>query len=309
VKVFELLNEPNDWSGGSSALVPAKYFAKFLQVVYESKYYGKWNDVKLVSGPLFTHDGDNGYQYIYDTYTSGMNDWAWDWFHANAGTYPLDALGLHLYVAQGTSDKNIVTSKINANVRAFWQGVQDGENYRGLEPSVNKSIWISEIGWERSAVGDDGQAWALNTAVTLLSNYWMVKTVLWFNLQDFGSSTWGLIDNAGNKHASWNAFVQVAAKYRLEASMETYCVAANPGLYLRSSPCMRENNILTIPNGDFVNVIQSVSECGHKWSEVAYSVGPNTYSGYVMSNYLQPCASKLQYNLNTTQVLTGPIFG
>jgi len=140
VKVWEFFNEPNDWAGGSSSQVTPYYFATFLQNAYEIKYYGgaSWKNLTFVSGPLFSHDGDTGRQYIYDTYVAGTTQLAWDWYHQHAGSYPIDALGYHIYVAQGTTDAGTVKGKVKANLDAFWSGVTSGENYRGLEPNVKK---------------------------------------------------------------------------------------------------------------------------------------------------------------------------
>lgn len=86
IHVFELFNEPNDWAGGNSAQMTPYWFAKLLQSAYELKYYNHWSAL-LISGPLFSFDGTDASDYLYDTYVAGMTQLAWDWFHANAGGF------------------------------------------------------------------------------------------------------------------------------------------------------------------------------------------------------------------------------
>jgi hypothetical protein len=147
IQVFELFNEPNDWVGGDSAQLPPHYFAELLQSVYELKFNFGWS-ATLVSGPLFSHDFDDGSSYLYSTYVEGMETLAWDWFHENTGQYPLDGIGYHIYTTQGSSSSQEVQAGMKKNLDAIWNnGVLAGERYRFPGQQVNKQLWISEWGY------------------------------------------------------------------------------------------------------------------------------------------------------------------
>ena len=77
-KVFELFNEPNDWNGGETAQVPSNYFACYLASIYKQKINYKWNDIELISGPLFSFDQNTASSYLYQTYINGINHWGWE---------------------------------------------------------------------------------------------------------------------------------------------------------------------------------------------------------------------------------------
>ncbi len=212
VEVFEIFNEPNDWAGGTSSQVTPYWFARFLEVVYEEKFYRGW-DVSLISGPLFSHDQDTGRSYLEETYRNGMDHWAWDWFHQNAGTYPLDGIGYHIYVQQGTTDAARIRDGIEFNLSELWAGVLAGENYRGLEPAPSKRIWITEIGWPEAAVGESGRAANVATAFDVLDDDPHVRMAIWFTLRDFDGNAWGLIRSDFTPKQSWYAFLDVTAAH------------------------------------------------------------------------------------------------
>jgi hypothetical protein len=146
ISVFELFNEPNDWAGGSSAQMPYQTFAELLQSVYELKYNFGWS-AQLVSGPLFSFDGDDASSFLYNTYVYGMENLAWDWFHENVGQYPLDGIGYHVYTTQGSTNAQEIQDGLRRNLDAIWKnGVLAGEQYR-FGADVNKQIWVSEWGY------------------------------------------------------------------------------------------------------------------------------------------------------------------
>lgn len=193
VTTYESFNEPNNWSNGT-AIVHPKWFAKILQEVYmETKYYNghdsdpTWQ-VKLVSGPIFTHASDNGASYIGSTYSYGISDFGWTWILANKGTYPLDGYGMHIYTTQSDSDPAVVVPGMNANINAFWNSIV---NYEG---SNSKKIWVSEFGWESNAVGYQGQADNLTTGFNLLKNDSRIALAIFFSLTDWPGASWGLYE-------------------------------------------------------------------------------------------------------------------
>jgi len=193
VTVFELFNEPNDWAGGSSAQMTPNVFAQVLQACYQGKHYGGWT-AKLISGPLFSFDGTDASDYLYNTYVQGCTTLAWDWFYQHAGTYPLDGIGYHIYTTQGSTDPNTVEQGIIKNLNGIWNnGVVPGESYRFSNPNPNKQLWISEYGWGSANVGEQGQATNLNSALTVFSSASHVALTMWFTLSDFGNQLWGLL--------------------------------------------------------------------------------------------------------------------
>src|SRR5688572_7696913 len=62
IRVYEIINEPNDWAGGTTARFTPRAYAKILQDTYFAVKHdaGHIDDrcwqVKLVSGPLFSFD-------------------------------------------------------------------------------------------------------------------------------------------------------------------------------------------------------------------------------------------------------------
>jgi hypothetical protein len=212
VHVFELFNEPNDWAGGSSSQMTPYWFAKLLQTIYEQKYYNHWPAL-LVSGPLFSFDGTDASDYLYNTYVAGMTQLAWDWFHQNAGTYPLDGIGYHIYTTQGSTDPGTVSAGVNKNLAGIWKnGVVAGESYRVPNPYPKKQLWISEYGWGSKNVGEAGQAADLNTALGVLTQNPNVAMTMWFTLQDWGDQGWGLLRADGTQKAAWGTFVNWARR-------------------------------------------------------------------------------------------------
>jgi hypothetical protein len=214
VRIYESFNEPNDWAGGSSAQLQPYWFAAALQNVYLNvKYFNghegdsSW-DVTLVSGPLFSHDQDNGASYLASVYEAGRSQLAWDWCHSTYGTYPLDGVGYHLYVAQGTTDAALVTNAMNGNLGAIYNQLT------ALEGSSTKKLWISELGWSSDAVGEQGQAENVTTGMNLLLKDSRIELATWFTTQDWPGGSWGLYRanglSTGDQKAAYSAYYAVA---------------------------------------------------------------------------------------------------
>ncbi|MDO8573930.1 MAG: glycosyl hydrolase, partial [Candidatus Daviesbacteria bacterium] len=184
VKAYELFNEPNDWAGGTNAQVPPDLFAKYLGRIYRKiKIDQKKLDIILNSGPVFSHDQDTGASYLEQTYSAGKNlsdpEANWAKIKAETGSYPLDGIGYHIYVAQGMNDQRQVEPKIKENLNAFKSVITM------LDPG--KKIWISEFGWGTGTgrVTEEVQALNLEKAYTLLKGEPTVRMAMWFTLMDF----------------------------------------------------------------------------------------------------------------------------
>lgn len=210
VKAYELFNEPNDWAGGTNAQVPPDLFAKYLGRIYRKiKIDQKKLDIILNSGPVFSHDQDTGASYLEQTYSAGKNlsdpEANWTKIKAEAGSYPLDGIGYHIYVAQGMNDQGQVEPKIRENLNAFKSIIAT------LDPG--KKIWISEFGWGTGIgrVTEEVQALNLEKAFALFKSEPTVRMAMWFTLMDFDPVEWGLLRGDGVKKKAWEKFIQVAA--------------------------------------------------------------------------------------------------
>ena len=201
IRVFEIINEPNDWAGGTSARFTPHQFAKILQDTYLAvKHDGGhagdrcW-DVTLVSGPLFSFDGTTAAQYLADTYTAGRTQLAWDYTRMVTGSFPLDGVGYHLYVAQGPDSSTAdVRTQTLANVNAI------GSVITARDPG--KQIWVSEYGWEAEVVGEAGQAERLAAGFGAMADSGHVALALYFNYQDFPGASYGIVDGAAQPRTS-----------------------------------------------------------------------------------------------------------
>ena len=111
VRVFETFNEPNNWRDSVSKrpAVSPLYYAKELQVIYlNTKYYNNRDQdpcaqVRIVSGALFSSEDTDAADYWNQVVDAGRNTLAWDWMHANVGSWPYDGVGYHIYVGQSST--------------------------------------------------------------------------------------------------------------------------------------------------------------------------------------------------------------
>ena len=217
VRVYEVINEPNDWAGGSSARFTPRQFAQILQDTYlEVKHHGGHDgdrcwQVDLVSGPLFSFDGTTGAEYLAETYAAGRSELAWDWTHEATGSYPLDGIGYHLYVAQGPESSHAeVRDAMHANLGAVWDVVAANEG--GDSP---KQLWVSEYGFRADALGDGEQAERLDVGFAAMRDFRdKVALGVYFTLNDFPDNAWGVFDAGGTRRPAADRLAQVAAANR-----------------------------------------------------------------------------------------------
>lgn len=193
IRVFESYNEPNNWDNGFTSVVHPQWFALMLQDIYLNvKYFnGHWGDpdwqVTLVSGAILTLDVTTGASYINDVYWYGENIFAWNWTFAQTGSYPLDGVGMHIYVEQGSSNPATVSSAMNYNINDFWNNITF---YEGS--GTPKQIWVSEFGWESLSYGELFQADNLTTSFSVLRGDPRIAMALWFTLSDWPGGDWGI---------------------------------------------------------------------------------------------------------------------
>jgi hypothetical protein len=214
VRVYEVVNEPNDFAGGSSSRFTPRQFAKILQDTYLAVKHDAAHDadacwqVKLVSGPLFSFDDTPSATYLDQVYAAGKSQLAWDYTHQTTGSYPLDGIGYHMYVAQGLdSSTDDVRTQMLANLNAVDAVVQSYE-------STSKRFWVSEYGWEASVVGADVQAARLTAGFNAMTEFGKVENAFYFNFQDFPGATYGVYDDQLTARPASTALSNIASTPR-----------------------------------------------------------------------------------------------
>ena len=192
VRVWETINEPNDYAGGSSARFPAAAFASAHGRVYDEvkvRHQGDacW-DVKLVTGPLFSFDGTSAADFFDATIAAGRAGGPWKAVRDVLGRDPIDDVGYHIYVAQGPdSPPSEVAASAGANLGAM-NAVLAKYGIAG------KKFWISEIGFRLPLFDEAGQAARLDTTFAALGAPARddIASIQWFTIADFGGEGWGL---------------------------------------------------------------------------------------------------------------------
>lgn len=215
IRIYESFNEPNDWAGGSTAQVQPHWFARMLEEIYLGVKYedghssdSSWQ-VDLISGPFFSHDLDNAASYFQGVIDAGKDDLHWNEVKTKTGSYPLDGLGYHIYVKQGSSDPSDIRNKMKSNLDAIW-GV-----FKGLEGEATpKKIYVSEVGWTTDYVTETVQADNLDTTFNYLRDDSRIRLAVWFCLKDFPSGHYGIFRESGlglsDRKPSWYRFYNQA---------------------------------------------------------------------------------------------------
>jgi hypothetical protein len=215
IKYWEVWNEPNCYSSspspgvyvGCSYIYPSNFAALLGHVYTQLKYYNVF-DVQVISGGLFGHNiaGNNqdsaGATYLSNTYWMGINVGSWSWIRANAGSYPLDHIGHHLYVDQGGGVSTTTLNQYLSWIRNAYTA------YEGA--GTPKKIFETEIGWTTDSVSESVQASNVTTAYNVLRGTPYVASAFWFYLQDAPGLNYGLYRSSGlgsaNRKPAWTNF-------------------------------------------------------------------------------------------------------
>jgi hypothetical protein len=231
IRVYEIINEPNDWAGGTTARFTPRAYAKILQDTYLAVKHdaGHIDDrcwqVQLVSGPLFSFDGNSSASYLQQAYTIGKNELAWDYTRSATGSYPLDGIGYHMYVAQGLDSSNAdVRAQMHANLGAVWNVATAFEG-----ADTHKRIWVSEYGWEAGVVGQAVQAERMQAGFAAMNELGTVALALYFNFQDFPGASYGLFDDAKQPRAAASMLSALADAPRRARVVSVEAPALEPG--------------------------------------------------------------------------------
>jgi hypothetical protein len=216
VRVWETINEPNDYAGGTSARFPASVFANVHGRIYDEvkvKHAGDacW-DVKLVTGPLFSFDGVSASDYYDAVIVAGRAGGKWKAVRDAIGRDPIDDVGYHIYVAQGTDSP---PSEVGASAGANLGAMKGVLAKHGI---TDKKFWISEIGFRLPLFDQAGQAGRLDTTFAALGAPARndVASIQWFTIADFGGEGWGLYGAsfaANDRRLSYDRFVAQAKAF------------------------------------------------------------------------------------------------
>lgn len=194
VQIFESFNEPNDWAGGTSSQVEPRWFARYLESIYRAIKIDNnrlndpvWQNITLVSGPLFTHFHDTGANYFTQTWQAGKNQLEWDTIRSITGSYPFDGVGIHIYVAEGNEPDNELTSLTKRNLDAMYNSLVSLEG-----AGTQKKFYNSEFGWTTDYVSEAVQAHKLNVAYDYYESDARIAHAYWFTFMDFPGGAYGL---------------------------------------------------------------------------------------------------------------------
>lgn len=147
-----------------------------------------------------SNSASSGANYLCNTYSEGITDAGW-----TAGAYPLDAVGLHIYIDQFTTTSS-------TNITTYPQDLHNA--YVSFEGAgTAKQIQVTEVGWSTANVSAAVQAQNLQIAYTTFRMTSYVGRAYWFNVQDIPEAglTYGLVDTNGVPKPAFTAFQQYAA--------------------------------------------------------------------------------------------------
>lgn len=204
IHLWEIWNEPNAWTksegattySGGSFMYPSNY-AALLKETYQAAVVQHHLPVTLISGGLF----GQSIQGVYSrsgagaTYLSSVFSY---WKKAGMTHFPLDAIGEHLYITQGSS----VTT---AQVQQYLNWVHQVAVGYG-DPTL--PTYITEMGWKRGPVTPQLQASNLQVALAAAHAESYVHGVIVFNLTGLG---YGIYSSSFTPEPSLTVF-QAAAK-------------------------------------------------------------------------------------------------
>lgn len=220
IQYWEIWNEPNAYSTssspgvyqGSTYLYPSNFAAMLTQCHSQVHYYNHIN-VQIISGGLFGHTingyntSSSGADYLDSTYYTGTQyTGKFSWAKAAYGSYPLDAIGEHLYVDQNGS---LNTSGLNSYIDAVHAVITKWEG-----ANTTKKTWITEFGWTTKAVSEAVQSGNLSSAWNILKKKSYIAQSLWFQLDDNPPSQlyFGIYRTDGSKKPSWTTFSNANAQ-------------------------------------------------------------------------------------------------
>jgi hypothetical protein len=213
IQIFELWNEPNACTTcsqcgtmGGSYIYPSNFSQLLANSYADLEYNGLKNYVTVLSGGVFGHSINNvhsynnaGAQYLDDTYNVGINHvGSFAYTKSHWGTYPLDAIGQHIYINQGgTTSSAQFQNYLNWVRQAYTK-------YEGT--GTGKKAIITEFGWTTASVSQSVQDSNLKTSFNVIeTNPSLVSHAIWFQWQDNPAAGlyYGVLDSNGNAKTSY----------------------------------------------------------------------------------------------------------
>lgn len=204
VDVWEVWNEPN---AAETYLYPSN-FAWLLERVYiEAKTAGA-TSARFISGAVTSkQDADGttsglstGAEYLRATYAAGKQHAGWEVIRETHGSYPLDAIGQHIYIdGYRPTSREAVRSAL-AQVRAAYVEAEGGDE--------SKLTIVTEMGWASGNVSERVQADNLQIAFAEIAATPYVQTASWFFLRDSEHSglNFGLLRADGSEKPAWGGY-------------------------------------------------------------------------------------------------------
>ena len=205
---WEVWNEPN----AQATYIYPSNFAWLLNRVYVAARNSGVTGLTLVSGGLYSSNSQNsqtlttantGADYLTSTYSQGQQHANWGSLRTQYGTYPLDAIGQHLYIDQWGTTR---TSRVQQAVSLVHNAYVNAEG--GL---TTKQTHVTEMGWTTALVSEITQSSNLTTAYTELKSLSYIARTYWFFLQDVPTAGLyhGLLRSDGSQKPSWGAYQQI----------------------------------------------------------------------------------------------------
>ena len=223
VDEWEIWDEPNVFATndggmphGGTYMFPSN-FAQLLRHVYEDTR--AFRNVHIVSGGILASDSglrsrQSAGQYISETYRLGLSRANWEAVRARYGSYPLDDIGVHVYVDQGKATTSTKVKSFVEEIRSAYVA------YEG--PKTPKRLIITEFGWSTTMVSQQVQAENLQTAYATFKSLPYIRNAFWSLAQDTASpdDEYGL-QTAGTKANSYQGVPKLGLDaYREAASWQ-----------------------------------------------------------------------------------------
>jgi hypothetical protein len=208
---WQVWNEPN----ASLTWMYPSNFAWLLRRVYVAARDSGVPNLTIVSGGLLsTHSqadtsittGNTGADYLRDMYNQGRMNAGWEDVKSTHGSYPLDAIGQHLYIdAWGRTTARRIERAVKL-VHDRYVAEEGG--------STSKTTHVTEFGWDTNwGVSEQTQADNLTSAYNKLRGLAYTPRSYWFFLRDEPAANLhrGLLRADGSEKPSWNAYRKVNA--------------------------------------------------------------------------------------------------
>lgn len=224
VPLWELWNEPNVWTSqqrqgnktaysGGSYIYPSNYAVLLARAYSAIKGEAGLRDVTLISGGVLGHNnhgateaGNSGAPYLRAVYEMGLHGpGGWEQVRQGLGSYPLDAVGQHLYLNQGGACS---PDQVRAYLDWVHQAVAAYEGGGDAKPT-----YLTEAAWTTASVPAPVQAANLNALFSACEQAPYVVAALWYELREnaAGHTYYGVVDTNWQPKPAFATFKQVAS--------------------------------------------------------------------------------------------------